>query len=228
MSSWKILCDFDGTIVPDDVTDYLLETFAAPSWRDLERQWERGAIGAQDCMRGQVALLDAAPAVLDKAVAKMTADPGFRGFVETAAEFGLELTIVSDGLDRVIKDVLRREKLLGIEIKSSRFEYVGDRKWRLDFPHAAPGCRSSACTCKCEVARRDARRTLLVGDGRSDFCIADTADFVFAKHKLLAYCRDRDIAHAAFKDFTDAQRLLRRFVASAIAPSLGSESVIHG
>lgn len=228
MSSWKILCDFDGTIVPDDVTDYLLESFAAPSWRDLERQWESGLIGAQDCMRSQIALLDAAPAVLDEAVAKMTVDPGFCGFVETAAEFGLPLTIVSDGLDRVIKDVLRRKKLLGIEIKGSRFAYVGDRKWRLDFPHAAPDCRSSACTCKCKVARRDARRTLLVGDGRSDFCIAEAADFVFAKHKLLGYCRERDIAHAAFKDFTDAERLLRRFVASVIAQPLGTESAVHG
>src|SRR5277367_531573 len=165
MSGWKILCDFDGTIVADDVTDCLLACFAAGSWREIETAWEKGQIGARDCMRDQIALLDVAPAVLDKTVAGMTIDPGFAGFVDAAHGLGLPLTIVSDGLDRVIKDVLRRIKLFDVETMSSRFEYLGDSKWRLDFPYAAPDCRSAACTCKCRIARRDGLRTLLIGDG---------------------------------------------------------------
>jgi len=228
MSEWKILCDFDGTIAAEDVTDFLLESFAAPSWRELEAQWEAGLIGSQACMSGQIALLDAAPAALDKAVARIAVDPGFPAFVETARQLGLPLTIVSDGLDRVIKDVLRRKKLADVEIRSSRLEYRGNGKWRLSFPNAAADCRSAAGTCKCAVAARDARRTLLIGDGRSDFCAAEAADFVFAKDKLLAYCLKHDIAHAAFKDFAGAQRLLARFAASPVVATRDAEPVIHG
>jgi 2-hydroxy-3-keto-5-methylthiopentenyl-1-phosphate phosphatase len=229
MSSWKILCDFDGTIVPDDVTDFLLENFAADTWREIERQWEDGQIGAQDCMRRQVELLDVAPAILDNAVAQMAVDAGFVAFVNAAEDLAVPLTIVSDGLDRVIKDVLRRHKLPDVEIKSSRFDYMGDGRWRLGFPNASASCRSSACTCKCAIAERDGRRTLLIGDGRSDFCLAEAAEFVFAKDKLLSHCRERGIAHAAFRNFSHAERLLRRLVAWApTAPRLGADSHTHG
>ena len=227
MSGWKILCDFDGTIVADDVTDHLLARFADDAWRDLERDWEAGRIGARECMQGQIALLHAAPAALDAAVAAMAVDPGFPGFVVQARRLGIPLTVVSDGLDRVINQVLRQTKLLGIEAKSSRFEYLGDGHWRLDFPYAEPACASAACTCKCEIARGDDLRTLLIGDGRSDFCVADAADFVFAKDKLLSHCRARGIPHVAFRDFTEAQSVLARFIAR-VAPAPEAERVVHG
>lgn len=227
MAGWKILCDFDGTIVANDVTDHLLERFADAAWRDLERDWEQGRIGARECMQGQIALLQATPAVLDDAVAAMAVDPGFPGFAVQARRLGLPLTIVSDGLDRVINGVLQRTKLRGIEAKSSRFEHLGDGHWRLDFPYADGACVSAGCTCKCEIARGDGLHTLLIGDGRSDFCVADTADFVFAKDKLLAHCRERGIPHAAFRDFTEAQGLLARF-ADRLAVPPASGRVAHG
>jgi 2,3-diketo-5-methylthio-1-phosphopentane phosphatase len=220
MPDWKILCDFDGTIVANDVTDYLLERFASAGWRKLERDWEQGLIGARECMQGQVALIEATPAALDEAIAAMVVDPGFPGFVALARRMAIPLTIVSDGLDRVIRDVLRRAGFPDIQTMSSRLEFRAGR-WRLDFPYAGKDdCLSAACTCKCAIARRDPRRTLLIGDGRSDFCLADMADFVFAKHKLLSYCEATQIPHAAFADFTDAQRLLKELVArTAVIPA---------
>ena len=217
MSGWKILCDFDGTIVSSDVTDFLLERFADPTWHELERNWELGRIGARECMQRQIGLIEAAPAILDKSVAAMAVDPAFPAFVAFARRLGIPLTVVSDGLDRVIKDILRRTKLNGIEIKSSRFEYLGDGRWRLDFPYADPDCLSMACTCKCEIAKNDGLQTLLIGDGRSDFCVAEASHFVFAKHKLLEHCRARDIPHAPFRDFAEAQRLLARLIARTAA-----------
>jgi 2,3-diketo-5-methylthio-1-phosphopentane phosphatase len=226
-STWQILCDFDGTIVTDDVTDRLLESFAAPAWRSLEREWREGRIGSMACMRDQIALLDVAPALLDGEVARTEVDPGFPGFIALARRLDLPVTIVSDGLDRVIKDVLRRAKLADIEIRSSRLSYAGDGKWRLEFPEAAPDCQSGSGTCKCAIAKRGERRTLLIGDGRSDFCVAETADFVFAKDKLLAHCRERRMPHAAFADFAEAQQLLKQLVKRhPVRAAL--EPVVHG
>jgi 2-hydroxy-3-keto-5-methylthiopentenyl-1-phosphate phosphatase len=35
----------------------------------------------------------------------------------------------------------------------------------------------------------------VIGDGRSDFCVAERASFVFAKGRLAGHCRDRGIPH---------------------------------
>jgi len=48
----------------------------------------------------------------------------------------------------------------------------------------------------------------LIGDGQSDICIASRADFVFAKSRLLAHCRDVGIAHRPIAGFDDAIALL--------------------
>ena len=40
--SWNILCDFDGTVTPDDVIDGLLERFGRPGWQELEDDWRAG------------------------------------------------------------------------------------------------------------------------------------------------------------------------------------------
>ena len=57
-SCWTILCDFDGTISQEDVTDSLLMRFGRPGWDALEVDWRAGKIGSRQCMAGQIALLD--------------------------------------------------------------------------------------------------------------------------------------------------------------------------
>jgi len=225
---WEILCDFDGTIVTDDVTDRLLETFAAPAWRDIEREWRAGRIGSMECMRDQVALIDATPAVLDAEIARSKIDPEFPAFVALARWHGLPVTIVSDGLDRVIRYVLNRVGLSDLEIRSNRLSYRGEGQWQLDFPSAAPDCNAGSGTCKCAIARRDSRRTLLIGDGRSDFCAADAADFVFAKSHLVTHCQKTGVAHAVFRDFADAQILLEELVRRRRVATPVIERAAHG
>ena len=50
MSNVNVVCDFDGTIALEDVTDGLLERFAEPRWRKIEAQWLAGEFGSQECM----------------------------------------------------------------------------------------------------------------------------------------------------------------------------------
>jgi 2-hydroxy-3-keto-5-methylthiopentenyl-1-phosphate phosphatase len=87
-------------------------------------------------------------------------------------------------------------------------------------PHAAPGGACGSGTCKCRIASSLSRPlTLLVGDGRSDFCLAGEADLVFAKKSLIAHCRETGISHRPFTEFAEAVSLLEAVLADAPAPA---------
>jgi 2,3-diketo-5-methylthio-1-phosphopentane phosphatase len=219
MNQWTIVCDFDGTVSVGDVTDLLLERYGAPGWEELETAWQLGEIGSRACLAGQIALLDASPAQLDAAVASIAIDPAFPAFVDDARAAGVSLTVVSDGLDRAIHALLARYGLGDLPIVANHLEQSGARSWRLEFPHSNPGCRAASGTCKCERAeglRRLAPNVLLIGDGSSDFCVAGSADFVFAKHRLIAHCREQGYAHLPMHGFAEARAALPRLLAGEL------------
>jgi 2-hydroxy-3-keto-5-methylthiopentenyl-1-phosphate phosphatase len=64
-SNWTILCDFDGTVSLEDVTDTLLAKLGRSGWEELEAQWRSGSIGSRECMAGQVSLLGGEVSELD-------------------------------------------------------------------------------------------------------------------------------------------------------------------
>src|ERR1700712_2572031 len=86
--SWVILCDFDGTISLADVTDVLLTKFGKAGHAELEEKWLKGEIGSRECMREQIALIDANKAELDNTLANIVIDPDFKKFVEKANNLG--------------------------------------------------------------------------------------------------------------------------------------------
>lgn len=210
-AGWAILCDFDGTIAVEDVIDTLLERHGLPGWEQLEEDWRAGRIGSGECMRGQVRLLDLDREALDAHLDGLSIDPAFPRFVALAERHGLPLQVVSDGLDHAIHRVLERHGLGHLPVAANRL-LAGrpPEHWRLESPHAVAGCDSG--TCKCERARQAGaggrRRTLLVGDGASDFCVAGEVDFVFAKQRLIGHCRSHGIPHLAIEGFEDALRAL--------------------
>ena len=209
---WKILCDFDGTVSTLDATDELLDRCAEPEWKDFERQWRDGVIGSRECMTRQVALIDASERDLNRVLDSITIDPAFAQFVADTRAQGVELVIVSDGLDRAIHRILDNHGLGELRVVSNRLQQVGARRWKMQSPHADAACRAQSGTCKCACAgmqaTADSPNILLIGDGQSDICVASRADFVFAKCPLLDHCRDVGIAHRPIAGFADAIALL--------------------
>jgi carboxylesterase len=200
---WHVLVDFDGTIAPDDPTDRLLECFAAPAWREIEAAWQSGKISSRECLSRQVSLMRATPAALEQQICAVKVDPGFAGFLEFCRRRGGDVTIVSDGFDRVVQAALRNARL-SVPYFANALEWRGDDQWHLGFPHAQEHCRNGSANCKCVHADWSSLTShIVVGDGRSDFCMAGRADFVIAKGQLADYCRSRGQCHAAFADFKD-------------------------
>ncbi len=172
----------------------------------------------------QIDLVRASQAEMDEFVAGIEIDAEFPAFAELCARQGHSITVVSDGLDRMVEVVLRRH---GLELPyyANHLERCGDDRWRLTFPHARSDCQSLSGTCKCNfVADAPSELSIVVGDGRSDFCIADRADLVLAKGALLDHCIEADLPHVAFADFGDATEILAGWLEGRITTDLGQQA----
>lgn len=214
MTAWNILCDFDGTISVEDVIDSLLDRFGRPGWEALEQDWRAGRIGSRECMSGQVALLDMKRDDLDAHLDGLWIDHAFPAFVSRAVELNTPIRVVSDGLDYAIHRILGRYGLDHLPLAANHLApATPPRQWQLTSPFQAEGCRSGTCKCACVAqARTSGAKTLLIGDGASDFCAADRVDFVFAKHRLIEHCRAAGIPYVAITGFEDALELLPRLL----------------
>lgn len=203
----RVVCDFDGTITKVDTADAIFTRFAAPAWRDIEAMWVAGEIGSAECMRRQVELLDASLPELDAALDALQIDPTFPAFQAFCEERGVELAIVSDGVDYFIKRILKSAGLPRLRVQANRLIQKGERRFSLGHPHRVKDCASGAGTCKCAKAAPSGadERTVLIGDGRSDFCVAHETDIVFAKKSLLCYTREQGIAAIEYDTFADVQ-----------------------
>ena len=203
------LLDFDGTVAPGDPTDRILERFAGEEWRALEAEWQAGRMTSRECMQRQTALLLATPEQLDAAIGTVEIDAGFAGFVGLCRSRGVDIAIVSDGFDRVVGEALRRARL-PIRFYANALEWQGGDRWRLGLPHSRPDC--SAANCKCAHGSWRDGRSIVIGDGRSDFCMAARAGFVIAKGALAEFCRAEGLAHAPFRTFDDATACLAEWL----------------
>lgn len=199
--------DFDGTVSLTDTTDHLLERFAAKEWLDVEREWVAGTIGSRECLARQAALLNASAEDIASALAEANIDPHFPAFVEQALACGASIEIVSDGFDQCIQPILAREAI-SLPVISNRLMPVDGRHWRAEFPHSSDVCPAMSGVCKCRTLTAE-RFTVMIGDGRSDFCIAGHADFVLAKGKLAEHCEERGYAFLPISNFGDVNHWLK-------------------
>jgi len=207
-----VLIDFDGTIATVDTTDLLLERFADPRWQEVEEEWKKGLIGSRECLVRQIDLVRATPQELDAFVSSIRIDPGFPEFVEECRSRGLEMTVVSDGLDFTVSRVLDAAGL-PLKYRANHLEWLGGDRWRLTFPHSRSDCRALSGNCKCQFADAEVGKVrIVVGDGRSDFCVAERADLVLAKAALERHCKLNSMPHYAFTKFTDATKLLTEWL----------------
>ncbi|MDW6025474.1 MtnX-like HAD-IB family phosphatase [Mesorhizobium sp. BAC0120] len=212
----QIYCDFDGTVSVQDATDFVLSQLADPEWQEIERLWENGEIGSGECMRRQVSLIRARPGQLDEVLDEIEIDPFFASFANFCAARSLPVTIVSDGVDHFIRRILRRHGLDHLPVVANRLVVstrTGQPQYFLSSPHAGPTCTTTAGVCKCRWLTAHKQERVYIGDGRSDFCVADKPEFLFAKGELARHCAEREIPFFAYRDFGDVIASLRKAAA---------------
>lgn len=216
LTSMFFAIDFDGTISLRDSVDALLDRHAPAAWHGVEAEWVDGRITAQECMRRQVGMLSATEEQMQRFFESIRLDASFEGFLAYVKTFS-QVAIISDGIGRAIHTALEQAGLPGVPVYANRLTFNAQHSareaWSLDFPNAAPGCLVGSGTCKCAVAQRLAQAEggpiILIGDGRSDACLAGRADHVFAKDSLARHCDAEGIPYTEFETFADVLRVVQ-------------------
>lgn len=221
-----VAIDFDGTVTDVDITDAVISEFAAPEWKISEELWECGIIGSQECLETQMSLIDASQGELLAYIEQFSIKASFSDFTAFLKGRKIPFAIISDGFRPFIERLLNKAGLKDIPVYANNlFNKAG--KTATAFPYATPDCPSA--TCKCMVSERlgKSRPVILVGDGRSDFCIAEKAAFVFSKGRLTEYCIDRGIPHQQFSGFREVEKGIRNLLEGLQPEQRGLLQKIH-
>jgi 2,3-diketo-5-methylthio-1-phosphopentane phosphatase len=215
-----VLCDFDGTVARDDVGNLLFRTFSQNGdATEIVRRWKAGEISSRECLEGEAAVARVDQKALDSFIRERELDPYFKDFHDFARRRGIEVVIMSDGLDYYIEQMLVRNGLGHISFYANRLRFNG-HGLEVEFPwYDLLECTDCGC-CKTHHLYRYRDKgyfIIYVGDGLSDRCPCAEADLVFAKGDLLKHCRTRGISHIEFRNFRDVEReVLTRILSGSI------------
>lgn len=226
---WLLLLDFDGTVTLRDadfeIADAVLplargradEPFARErAYEPLARAYEQLEIGTAEYFAGYLALLGLDAEEVARHAVDVALRPGLDGLVSTARDLGMEVRIVSEGLDVYVRPALAAAGLDGIALSCNRARRDG-AGWQVLAAPEAESC-GRCLNCKGAHVRRaheEGRRVAIVGNGASDLCGARAADLVVARDTLARHCLREGIPHQSWATFEDVAAALRAGVRPA-------------
>ena len=208
--------DFDGTVTTRDFGVEVVRKFAHPGWEEALRRWKAGEIGLSRLVESEFARLPAGREAEMREYALGVAEvrPGLARLLEICRSNDVKVEVVSNGMSFYVKDVLEREGFPDLPFVAPIPTFTGMGSGS-DGPVVEFGDGVATCEriglCKCDRVlrlRSGGRKVVFVGDGSSDFCVAEEADFVIARSALKDHCVANGIAHSEFRDFDDVAREL--------------------
>ncbi len=205
-----IQCDFDGTIIRNNLSVLLRERYAGGDWQRIDSDYLHGHLTVEQSNQLQFALIKEPKERLQAFVRQhIELRPGFVEFVGYCRESAIPFVIVSSGLDFYIEPVLAEIGMPDLELHCGRTSFSRDG---IDVSYYAPegniinqGFKKRYLTW----LKKRGTNIIYLGDGLSDLEAARQADYVFATGHLLDLLDTQSIACSAFSDFYDLQRQIR-------------------
>ncbi|MCL1864723.1 MAG: MtnX-like HAD-IB family phosphatase [Spirochaetes bacterium] len=201
----QIWIDFDGTITKKDTLDELIFKYSIDdSWKLIEKRWQAGLIGSRQCLEEEFALLRIPKAELHKSIENIEVDDGIFNLLKIIKTYSIPITIVSDGVDLFINQILKNNNIHGITIRSNTIEH-NEPYLKLICPYNNTNCPVGSAHCKClsmDTLTAANKKSIYIGDGLSDLCAAKHSDFIFAKGALAKNLTTEGKLFFEFKDLT--------------------------
>ena len=209
----EVVSDFDGTIVNIDTAEYLLEIFTDGDWRKYDDLFERGEISLEECLRRQYGMIkEPRKKLLDAVDDVASFRAGFDELVAFCEKRGFSFTILSAGLDFVIRHLLKREDLEKRVVLLAPRSKPTSRGVVMDFAGlshlGSPNFKSSVV----RSIKAKGTSVAYIGDGLSDFEPIKDANlrFVIRGSRLDTLCRRDRIECLEIASFGEVIRSLGR------------------
>jgi 2-hydroxy-3-keto-5-methylthiopentenyl-1-phosphate phosphatase len=207
-----VISDFDGTICKVDVGNEILSRFTKIKWNDLDRQYIKNSVGSRAAYEKISPLMKGnREEMREFALAKGKLARGFLQFHRLCGKKGLDVKILSDGLDFYIRCILENKGFTDIEFYSNVVEFGDENSVAIKFPAMNELCGRCG-TCKNTILhsfRLMYEQIIYIGDGHSDWCPSRCADVVFAKGVLLEQYKKENMPCIPFEDFSTITQYLK-------------------
>lgn len=212
-----VVCDFDGTITVEDVTNMIWDAHLPFDWRqELVRAEDGAYLPALELItRGYAGVGAPAAQLLAEVRPRVRIRDGWGAFVEACRARAWPLEVVSHGLGFYIRELLPA----GVSITSFEATFEpgvgpgGAAGWRVSLPAGttlAPGGDFKSDVVAGLRAAHPGHAVIYVGDGRLDFPAARRSDAIFAVRDstLARFCRTEGVAHVEFGAFDEVAAAL--------------------
>jgi 2-hydroxy-3-keto-5-methylthiopentenyl-1-phosphate phosphatase len=206
-----IFCDFDGTITENDNIVAIMRKFAPPEWEEI-----KGAILSQriSIKKGVGQFFRLLPSELkDEMTTFILEDAmireGFDEFVSYTKKNGLDLVVVSGGMDFFVRPLLKGYDL-PIYCNKAKFD---EETIRVEWAHSCDDqCTNECGCCKPSILREigEEKYKVVIGDSITDLQAAKQADLVIARDFLQQKCEELNLPYQPFKTFYDVIRILEQ------------------
>ncbi len=205
-----VQCDFDGTITDEDVSFKMLEAYADSTWRQLLQEYRDGKLSVGRFNTQAFAMVKAGKdKLLEVAHRTMTMRPGLTELVDCCRRKNFRFTVVSNGLDFYIEDILKSNGLDGIEIHAAETRFYPGG---LDAQYIGTDGRPIDDGLKEAFVDRflsEGYRVIYMGNGVSDIASAVKCHHIFATAELLDYCKKHSgLSYTELTDFAEAAKIL--------------------
>jgi len=205
-----IQCDFDGTIISNNMSTLLRENFAPSIWHKLESDYLKGRLSVEKSNKIQFALIKEPKERLQTfARQHVSLRPGFLKFITHCKSNGIPFIIVSSGLDFYIQAVLEEIGLPDLEFYSAK-TFFGDKGIEVSYydPEGNPVDSGFKSLYLSRLKTRGGE-VVYLGDGLSDLDAACEANHVFATGQLPILLSSKSNTYHNFSDFNDVLRKIR-------------------
>ncbi len=197
-----IQCDFDGTIINNNLSTLIRENFAPINWHGIESDYLEGNISVERSNKLQFSLIKEPKEKLQEFVRQHIAlRAGFIDFVSYCNKKHIPFVIVSSGLDLYIEPVLKEIGLHNLEFYCAQTAFTRNG---IEVSYYDPEGTSIDEGFKISYLRWLQKRggeVVYLGDGLSDLDAAHHASHVFATGNLQYLLEQESITYHSFSDF---------------------------
>jgi len=205
-----VQCDFDGTIIKNNLSVLLREKYACGDWQKIDSDYLQGRLTVEQSNKLQFALIKEPKERLQAFVRQhIELRPGFVEFVRYCQESAILFVIVSSGLDFYIEPVLTEIGMPDLELHCGRASFgrngVDVSYYDTEGNIVSEGFKKKYLTW----LRKRGKNIIYIGDGLSDLEAARQADHIFATGHLLDLLSSAPVICNRFSDFYDLLRQVR-------------------